>query len=146
MLTIVHASHLDHNLTLAQIRHILKVFGERTEFFIETIELPEGLGTVECGLYGPDMGDEPITGAFGDSILMVAREGRSWRSRCINKPKRQTRKLTVVAGPYKDLPCVLYTVYGGPAAPRELNDPSLPADKEAESRAYWGVHALAIGE
>lgn len=142
MLTIVHASHLDHNLTMAQLRFILKTFSERSEFFVESLELPEGLGTLECGLYGPKMGDEPII-----SAEYVQREGRNWKSRCIKAPKRQTRIITVVAGPYKELPCVLYTVYGGPAMPREATDPALdtaPSSEAFDSREAWEVHALAI--
>lgn len=62
-----------------------------------------------------------------------------------DRPSRQTRLLTVIAGPHEGDGCVLYTAHGGPAAPREPWDPSLNDDAAAleESRAFWSVHALS---
>ena len=53
-------SHIDHGLTEGQLRYLLDRFADRNAFFLETIELPDQLGTVPCGLYGPIMGDPPI--------------------------------------------------------------------------------------
>lgn len=143
MLTICKDSHLDHGLTMDQLRWVLETFGDREGFFIETVELPEDLGTLSCGLYGPLMGDEPVNRGTHPSLALEPREGRSWPSRLIDAPLRQTRTVTVIAGPHGDLGCVLYTVYGGPAAPQEENDPNLPAEKHPASRDFWKDHALA---
>lgn len=40
-------------------------------------------------------------------------------------------------------PCVLFTVFGGPMAPRELFDPTLPASERSESERFWSEHALS---
>lgn len=112
-----------------------------TEPFIETVELPTRFGTVECGLYGPAMGDLSI---WEMHVWYAKRPGRSWESRLINKPTRQTRRLTVVAGPYDGHPCVLYTVYSGPAAPKEPGDPTIKSEAERMGpEAFWAHHALS---
>jgi hypothetical protein len=40
---------------------------------------------------------------------------------------------------------ILYTAFGGPAAPREPGDPSLDGNEAglAESKAFWAEHALS---
>jgi len=137
-------SHIDH-VNATQLEYIMQRFARRDGFFIETFELPEPLGTVSCGLYGPTMGDAPIadrnvdTGA-GDAFYR-ARSGREWESRMVSRPMRPTNKLTIVAGPHDSYGCVLYTVYGGPPAPQEPDDPCC-ADPEA-SRVFWAEHALS---
>lgn len=131
-------SHVDHHLTAAQLAYVLDRFVDQRAFFMTTIELPTALGTVPCGLYGPLMGDEAIDEA---QVSYAARGDRAWTSRLIAAPSRQTRQVTVIAGPHGDLPCVLYTVYGGPQAPQEPGDPGC-RDKLA-SEAFWATHALA---
>jgi len=98
---------------------------------------------------------------------MAKRGDRKGESRLVNLPPRPTNKLTVIAGPYEeylnslgepcdkeadfalqvDYPCVLYTCYGGPLAPREPWDmPRSGPDWEknlAASEAFWAVHALS---
>jgi hypothetical protein len=160
------ASHLDHALTEAQVDYIMKTFAARDAFFIETITLPRELGTVPCGLYGPLVGDPPI--AEGE-VTYAARGTRAWSSRLVNLPPRQQHELTVIAGPHEETcsrcegtggkgewkaripcgcdggktkwPCILYTAFGGPAAPQESGDPGCK-DLEA-SAAFWRDHALA---
>ena len=51
--------------------------------------------------------------------------------------------MTVVAGPDGEIPCRLYTCYGGPCAPREPGDTSLSDEERAESLAFWLQHALS---
>lgn len=131
-------SHVDHHLTAAQLAYVLDRFADQRAFFMTTIELPDTLGTVPCGLYGPLMGDEAIDEA---QVSYAARGDRAWTSRLVAQPSRQTRQVTVIAGPHDDLPCVLYTVYGGPQAPQEPGDPGC-RDKAA-SEAFWATHALA---
>jgi hypothetical protein len=132
-------SHVDHGLTEEQLAYLLDLFADRAEFFVATVDLPEGLGTVSCALYGPAAGDPPVS-----SATLSCRPGRAWDSRLVPLPVRQTRAVTVVAGPHQDEPCVLYTAYGGPSAPQEPGDPGC-RDKTA-SEAFWAVHALAKGD
>lgn len=117
-------SHLDHGLSQAHIDFMLARFVQKNEFFIETVGLPKGLDPLQSGIYGPAAGDPSVTDA--ESILAI-RQGRSWASRLIDKPARPTRLMTVVAGPgdVEGQNCVLYTSYGGPAAPKEPGDFSM---------------------
>lgn len=122
------------------IRHwIERQFGDRQAFFIETVELPSHLGAIWCELHGPIVGEPPVT---EDEVIYEARPGRAYVSRiCRRAPFRQSL-LTVIAGPHKGEPCVLYTAFGGPASPREVSDPTLPEADRAASVAFWAVHAL----
>lgn len=133
-------SHLDHGLTPAQIDHIKERFAGRNEFFIETFELPEELGTVPCALYGKVMGDHI------EDVVWVKRGERQYESRCLRGKHvlRPTRQVTVIAGPHDGEACVLYTAFGGPKTPKEQYDPTLREDERAESEAFWAEHALAI--
>jgi hypothetical protein len=137
---IIPESHLDHGFTRSQIDFILERFKDRTGFFIDTILLPIDLGTVPCGLYGPSVGDEPIP---EDSVQYARRPPREYVSRVVCKPLRWTRLVSVIAGPYQGKPCVLYTVFGGPVAPKELNDPNLKEEERQKSVEFWSVHALS---
>lgn len=139
-------SHLDHGLTPAHVAWLQEKFAGRDAFFIETVTIPEELDPVVCALYGPVMGDEPV--GEGE-VRYVVREGRNCATRVLRwesiTPSRRTRLLTVVAGPAGGAPCTLYTAYGGPAAPREPGDLSLPSWAEIEkSRAFWADHALSL--
>ncbi len=131
-------SHLDHGLTEAQTQFLLETFAGRQVFFIETITLPPELGTVPCGLHGPIMGDDPVS---EEEVVLETRGDRTWTSRLCDRPTRQVRTVSVIAGPYEDEPCILYTAFGGPVAPQELGDPGC-RDLEA-STAFWAEHALS---
>jgi hypothetical protein len=134
-------SHLDHGLTDAQVAHISERFAERDGFFIETFELPETLGTVPCGLHGPLMGDDPVDDS---EVTLEVRGERPCESRLCDREPRLVSTVTVIAGPHGDEPCVLYTAFGGPLAPREPGDPTIPTDEEREaSVAFWATHALS---
>jgi hypothetical protein len=131
-------SHLDHGLTPAQVEHVFALFVGRTGFFIETIELPESLGAVLCALFGPVMGDAPVT---EDEVTYGVRGTRAWFSRIVQRNGiRTTRKVTVIAGPHDGQPCVLYTAFGGPPTPQEPADPGCK-DVEASTK-FWSEHAL----
>lgn len=131
-----------HHLSPAQIDWVMRAFGEREGFFIATAELPKGLGELSSGLYGPIVGDRPVSDA---EARYETRAGRAWPSRLVRRPSRPTRVVTVIGGPDAAGRTVLYTAYGGPAAPREPGDPSLEGDAAAlaESTAFWREHALA---
>jgi hypothetical protein len=137
---ITDASHLDHGLSKAQVDHIRTLFADRDAFFIESFELPENLGTVPCGLYGPEMGDDPVPES---EVSYEVRGKRSCASRLVNRDTRPTRIVTVIAGPHEDLACVLYTAFGGPLTPKEPGDLTLEIEKIQESRDFWTKHALA---
>jgi hypothetical protein len=128
MLTIHPDSHLDHaGITLPHIMWILRTLhtpflGEGVQ--VVTLRIPTHLPPLPCGLYGPVMGDAPIG---DDEAYYLERSGRSWASRMVAAGPRQSREATAVFGPYDGHENVLFTVYGGPSAPRELDDPSLPA-------------------
>lgn len=166
----IQDSHLDHGLTDAQINYIFTRFGDRTAFFIETFTLPDELGAVPCGLYGPMMGDAPVD----ETDVSYAKRGeRAWSSRLISRPMRPTKMVTVIGGPHEEkctrcggygevtqrlenrrqCPdcrgagklshiCVLYTAFGGPATPQEPGDPG--CKDVAGSKAFWAEHALAV--
>lgn len=131
-------SHLDHALSAAHLSLVLSKLADRDGFFIETIELPDELASVPCGLFGPLMGDAPI----GDEEVELKHRGpRTWLSRVIGREPRMVRTLTVIAGPHNGLPCVLYTAFGGPSTPQEPGDPSCKGVEA--SREFWSHHALA---
>jgi hypothetical protein len=147
MLNIISGSHLDHALTMQHLRFILATFGNRDGFFAETVAMPPELPPLPCGLRGPAVGGDPVPDAH---VQMVCRPGRTYPSRVILPafmPEHiwnlESRVLTVIAGPVGDLPCVLFTAYGGPLAPREPGDPSLPEDQREASIEFWKTHALA---
>lgn len=136
-------SHLDHNLTPDHVAWILDEFGDRTDAFAATVDLPADFDSLPCGLYGPLVGDSPIG---EDDVVLAPRGARTWPSRLVGMPPRPSRKVTVIAGPSDDgRAVVLYTAFGGPLAPREPGDPGLAGDPAAlaESRAFWAEHALS---
>ncbi len=169
---IKHAdSHLDHNLTPAQVEYLMQRFADRSAFFVETLELPPELGTVPCGLHGPITGDPPI---HNDEVTMARRPPRAWKSRLVDRQPKLVRTVTVVAGPHDGHACVVFTMYGGPSAPPEPADirkqlevleakrgplhsqPEKRAEhdeiygqivilreKRAESDVFWSAHALS---
>ena len=141
-LQLASASHLDHHLTTAHIAFILALFVDRDGFFAETVTLPSELPDLDCALYGPLAGDAPVSEI---EISYAVRPSRRCASRLIALPSRPTRLLTVIAGSHEDgRPCVLWTAYGGPSAPREPGDLSLPDWASVlESRLFWMKHALA---
>jgi len=141
MLKIVEASHCDHGLTEAHKAFLLEKYSEANGFFIETFELADSLGELDCALYGPIMGDAEVEGGFYEK-----RKGRDNVSRLVSRPLRPTRQITVIAGPHEKDSCVLFTAFGGPLAPKEVDDPTLNDEDRAASVKFWDAHALATGE
>jgi len=95
----VAESHVDHGLTDKQVDFLLEKFAGRSEFFIETVELPEELGTVPCGIHGPIMGDEPVA---EDDVHYEERNDRPYKSRLITREPRQVCQVSVIAGPHEE--------------------------------------------
>lgn len=142
-ITILSESHLDHGLTAAQISYILQAYLDRDGFFLETIELPEELGTVPCALRGPIRGEPPV--GPDAPVSFQKRGSRSYESRMVAWEATPSREVTIIAGPHGDYSCVLYTAYGGPLAPKEPGDPSLKPEERERSERFWSEHALALG-
>jgi hypothetical protein len=134
-------SHLDHGLSQAHVDWLLEKYSDRGGFFIETVALPEELDSVPCGLYGPLMDDEPVG---EDQVTYKVRGERKCASRLVNLPARENTNVSIIAGPYGDDACVLYTAFGGPIAPKEPGDLSLDHwDDIVKSREFWAEHALS---
>jgi hypothetical protein len=92
-------SHFDHGLSTAQVEYVMERFADRAAFFIETIELPEALGTVPCGLHGPIVGGASVPEA---DVTYAKRGTRAWDSRLVERPAQQVRTVTVIAGPHEE--------------------------------------------
>lgn len=141
-MVITNDSHTDHALGEVHKAFLLERFGNRNEFFMETVTMPSYLPDLPCKLHGPSMGDEAVPDA---ECRAEVRGNRGGPSRVCDRAERMVRTLTVIAGPHKDRPCILYTAFGGPSTPREPWDASLPAAEKATSEAFWAQHALSAG-
>lgn len=145
--TIVPGSHVDH-VSPEVLTYIQQRFAGRTGYFIETVELPETLGTLPCALWGPLCGDPPIP---EEAVCYAHRPGRRYASRLVQRSPRPSRFVTVIAGPSTDRvtgevvrDCVLYTCFGGLAAPKERNDPRVEDAERDRVISFWAEHALAV--
>jgi hypothetical protein len=141
MLTTCSESHLDH-VPGEVIDWVLEVFKGCQDFGIHTFTLPDHLSTLENALYGPACSDEAITDA---ECFHSPRRGRNYDSRLCSRPVRDTRTCTLFCGESspgaKD--CVIYTLLGGPASPREVKDPYLREEDRWRSALFWAQHALS---
>lgn len=139
--TISPASHLDHGLSPEAITWLLGQFTDRNEFFIASVELPAQFSEIDCALHGPVVGDNPIEES---EVFYQMRKGRGNYSRLCKRAPRKTRTVTVIAGPNEGDPCVLYTAFGGPLAPKETGDVTIKSESEREaSEKFWAEHALS---
>jgi hypothetical protein len=138
----LHAeSHIDHSISPELLEFLLAKFAGRDSFFIETLELHPDFGTLPCALHGPAVGEPPVTDA---EAFLQARPPRENLSRMCRRPPSQTRTITVIAGPHGVEPCILYTAFGGPLAPKEPGDPALREDERGASEKFWAQHALSF--
>lgn len=134
--------HQDHGINPDQMdntQETLRLSELPVGFFIRTVRIPLALGPVPCGIHGPVMGDAPIS---DDEIVYRTRGDRPYTDRCIDRPLRQVSYVQAIGTMREDGSCLLYTVYGGPLAPMNPEDPGCP-DREA-ARAFWSKHALSI--
>lgn len=131
-------SHLDHNLSPAHAALIRERFGDRTEFFIETLELPPELPSLSCNLHGPATGGAAVDEAEVHYDIRGTRKGPS---RLCNRSPVLVRTMTVIGGPHEGK-CILYTAYGGPSCPREPWDETLDSTGRVEAVEFWSRHAL----
>ena len=135
-------SHIDHDITDAQLAHILEKFADRDAFFRLTFDLPADLGSVPCNLHGPRMGDAAITDA---ETCGTRTRDTGGSCRLVARAARMTTSVTVIAGPAgPSFPCVLYTAFGGPITPRQPGDEDLKTPEEIKEAAdFWADHALS---
>lgn len=128
--------HADHGITDAQMAFIQgELANVEDGFFIVQSSIPAELGTVPCGLYGPIMGDAPVTDA-----IMERRGDRPYEDRMVDRPFREVDYVQSIGIRDGDN-FTLFTVFGGPLAPQHPEDPNnrdVPA-----SVAFWSEHALA---
>ena len=154
------AEHLDHGLQPAVLDFARKTLDEATPlndggFCLVTVDLPEEFASVPCALYGPKMGDEPISDKDA-AVKWFVRTGGQPRlsaSRVMDLQLRPSRQLTVIGLKTKESN-VLFTAFGGPSADREVGDywmlkEAVEGDTVASiaaSLGFWGEHVLACRE
>lgn len=136
-LRITSVFHSDHSIDNTLLQWAVESINP-TGFFLTTIAIPAEHAPLLNALYGPCCGDRCVE----DSMVEMRSEDRP-ASRTIDLPKRPTRLLTVI-GMAKGSEVQIYTAYGGPAAAREPNDPSIATVEEKESsKLFWSMHALS---
>jgi hypothetical protein len=145
-LTPVTIFHADHGLQQEHIdiveheaRHA-RAAGE--SFFIKVLELPEGVADLASALYGPSVGDAPIT---DDEVAYEKRGDRPGPSRLIDRPHRPCRKMVII-GLASEEDIKIFTAYGTQAdtvAPREWWDSGMKPHEAIEAATFWSTHALA---
>lgn len=136
---IAPASHLDHNLSPAHVAFIRDRFGDRTAFFLETVELPADLPSLVCNLHGPVTGGAPVSES---EVTYSIRGTRQGPSRMCSRAPVEVRTLTVIGGVHEGQ-CILFTAYGGPSCPREPWDETLDEAGREAAQAFWAEHALS---
>lgn len=134
-------SHVDHALTPQILDSLRAKFASRAAFFIETFKLHESLGTLPCNLHGPAVSEDPV---LEPEVSYQPRGSRAYNSRLCQRPELRTRTVTVIAGPHKEEPCILYTAFGEPLSPKEPADPTLKDEEREESEVFWSQHALSL--
>jgi hypothetical protein len=149
-----YPTHNDHGINskqLALVQECLTQIPQKDGFFIQEIEIPDTAGPVICGLYGPVMGDEPID---NEDVAMIRRGNRPYKDRTVCRPFRLSNIVQVIgikatrqymsnARAVAEVHYNLFTVFGGPLAPKNPNDLSLTNDEIEEARSFWAVHALS---
>lgn len=133
--------HQDHGVSAEQYHFILDEVMHRVDGqgqFLLKVILPAQLGTVPCGLHGPIMGDAPID---DEDVVFYSRGGRAWTDRCVDRPTRPVSIVQVIGVLYEDQ-CVIHTIFGGPLAPMNPDDPKCSTPLESER--FWSEHALTL--
>lgn len=107
--------------------------------WIEVLTLPEEISSLPSTLYGPEVGDDPIT---EDMVTYTIRNGRLGPSRLVDLPIREARKVCVVMMSGKIL-----TAYGtqmNVSTPREWWDPGMRPLETLEAATFWAIHASSL--
>lgn len=135
----IEADIFDYALTRTQAER-RKDLGNGVVVHTVKLEGPMEGREVPCGLIGPS-----TTGHAAGGTYYARRPGRKHLSRMVSAAPVSVREVTVIVGPYEGHPCTLYTIHGGPAAPKEVDDPHLTDEERAASESFWATHALADG-
>lgn len=132
-------AHSNIGFTPEQLKYVKEQIVSNADngFFIKKITIPFELGSVPNALYGPAAGDPPIK---EEDVFYKKRGLRGWEDRMIDLPPRPTQVAHAI-GERDGNKIKLYTVYGGPLAPRNPDDPDNP-DIE-QSKVWWSEHALS---
>lgn len=132
--------HADHGIGEAHKAVITALFEEAGDgFLLKTVTLPEGCPDLMSGIHGPIVGDERVPYT---EVHWARRGDRKGLSRLCNRPSRSTPLMTVI-GVREGERVKVFTAYGGPAAPREITDHSMPPEAAEEAIAFWSMHALS---
>jgi len=132
--------HADHGILDVHKAVISDIFEKKGEGFLATtVELPAECPDLLSGIHGPSVGDAPVPSS---EVHWATRGQRKGLSRLCHRAPRPTRLMTVI-GIREGGHVKVFTAYGGPLAPREITDATLPADAAEEACAFWAVHALS---
>ena len=141
-------SHTDHSIPEIVQGYVLVQFDDRESFFVETVTYPESAESVSGPVDLPAVPCDLHLNVPDNECRHAPRGDREYASRLCRRAPRMVREVTIVAGPHPEDPdagMIVFTMYGGPAAPQEPGDPRLPEDRRAESVAFWSRAALSAG-
>ena len=140
-------AHDDHDLQPAHLIFIDDALADWDgSFLLRVLELPVHCPNLLCSLYGPSVGDEPVT---EDQVTYEKRNNRPGPSRLIDAPARPARNMVVCGMRVENGTLLLFTAYGtqsGTASPREWWDSGMKPHEAIEAATFWSQHALAQGE
>jgi hypothetical protein len=137
-MNILHADHGIDPSHEAVIRGLFEAADGDT-FIVTTVTLGGECGDLMSGIHGPIVGDEPVP---SEEVEWALRGERTNLSRLCDRAERPTRLMTVI-GKREDDVVTVFTAYGGPLAPREITDPTLPPEAAEEAAQFWAQHALS---
>lgn len=132
--------HADHGIAPAQMEYIKGRLEQEAPqgFFLREITIPRELGTVRNAMYGPASGDAPVPES---AVSYRPRGDRPWTDRVVSWPARPVDYVQAI-GTREGETFKLFTVYGGPLAPQNPEDPGC-RDVEG-ARKFWSQHALSL--
>ena len=139
-------AHDDHGLDATHLTFIDQALAEWDgSFLLKVLELPDECPSLPCSLYGPSVGDEPVT---EDQVTYKKRNNRPGPSRLIDAPSRPARNMVVCGMRVEDGTLMLFTAYGTQAdapSPREWWDSGMKPQEAIEAATFWSQHALVKG-
>ena len=132
--------HADHGIAPEQMEYIKGRLEQEAPqgFFLREISLPRELGAVRNAMYGPAAGDAPVPES---DVSYRPRGDRPWSDRVVSWPARPVDYVQAIGTREGDA-FKLFTVYGGPLAPQNPDDPGC-RDVEG-ARKFWSQHALSL--
>ena len=137
-------AHDDHPITDQQMEWIQThpdlLAEPNGTFLIKVLTMPEELGTIPSGLYGPAAGDGPI---MEEDVVYEERGDRKGSSRKVNMPNRPARNICVIGR--KGI--VAFTIYGTQSSepsPKEPFDSFANEEERQKSIDFWSRHALSV--